>query len=160
MISIMMAMSENRAIGINGRLPWNIPADLQRFRHFTTNHTIIMGRKTHESIGRLLPDRQSIIISRNLAYRVKGATVASSLDEALSIPEAGDEVFVIGGAEIFQLAIPKADRLYLTTVHADIEGDVFLPTIDYEPWEMWLSYTADEIPYNYSFSIYDRRVPT
>jgi dihydrofolate reductase len=159
MLSVIVAMSEEGVIGRDGDLPWRLSADLRRFRRLTTPHTIIMGRKTYESIGRPLPDRQSVVISRNTDYQVDGVTVVSSLDAALAATES-KEAFVIGGAEIFRLAIPQADRLYLTLVHASVEGDVHLPPLDLSCWDLRDEerHAADEKnQYDYSFLTYDRR---
>ena len=159
MLSVIVAMSEEGVIGRDGDLPWRLSADLRRFRRLTTPHTIIMGRKTYESIGRPLPDRQSVVISRNANYQVDGVTVVSSLDAALAATES-EEAFVIRGAEIFRLAIPQADRLYLTLVHASVEGDVQLPPLDLSCWDLRDEerHAADEKnQYGFSFLTYDRR---
>lgn len=128
-ISIIAALSENKVIGRDGKLPWHIPEDLKRFRSLTRGHAVVMGRKTFESIGKLLPDRMNIIITRDMKYTVPGGVVCHSLEEALEVAKKGEieEVFVIGGGEIFRAAIPFADKLYLTVVHARIEGDAFFP---------------------------------
>lgn len=120
---------KNRVIGNQGKLPWNIPEDLKRFKALTSGHPIIMGRKTYESIGRPLPNRTNIIITRDSSYSAPGVQIAMSLDEALTIAEKYDqnEIFIIGGGEIFRLAMGIADRLYLTTIHGDIHGDTFFP---------------------------------
>lgn len=129
-ISIVVAMSENRVIGVENRLPWNIPEDLKRFKKITSGHPIIMGRKTFESIGRILPGRTNIVVTRNRDYRVEGAVVCASLTEALewaARSPGSDEVCVIGGGEIFREALPIVDRIYLTVVQWPFEGDVFFP---------------------------------
>jgi dihydrofolate reductase len=132
-VSMIAAMaSSNRAIGVENRLPWNIPEDLKRFRAITTGHPVVMGRKTYESIGRLLPKRPNIIITRQKDFMVEGAIIAHSLGEALEIAAKSEtspspEIFVIGGAEIYKLALPQADRLYMTFVDQRIEGDAFFP---------------------------------
>jgi dihydrofolate reductase len=127
-LSLIVAMSQNRVIGVQNRLPWHLSEDLRRFKAITQGHPIIMGRKTHESIGRILPHRENIIISRQVSYDVPGAMVFSSLDAAIEYcrPKT-DEAFVIGGAEIYALAFPKVQRIYLTQVHAEVEGDAFFP---------------------------------
>ncbi len=136
MISIIVAMSENRVIGRSGDLPWHLPADLKRFKALTTGHSIIMGRKTFDSIGRPLPNRTSIVITRNADYRPEGIIVVDCLDEALKRSEAGKQVFIIGGGEIYRLALPRADRLYITMVHAMVEGDTFFPELLESEWEL------------------------
>jgi len=133
MISLVVAMTENRVIGIENRLPWHIPEDLKRFKKITSGHPIIMGRKTFESIGRPLPNRTNIVITRNKDYRAEGVVSCFSLEEAIEwagrAPGAG-EIFVIGGGEIFKQALPKADRIYLTIVEWPFEGDAFFPAFD------------------------------
>lgn len=128
-ISLIAALSENRVIGRGNSLPWHIPEDLKHFKEVTSGHPVIMGRKTFASIGRLLPQRLNIVVSRDPSYVVEGATMARSLPQALEIAKNYDtkEVFVIGGGQIFEQAIPFADRLYLTVVHTEIAGDAFFP---------------------------------
>ena len=128
-ISLIAALSENRVIGKDNTLPWHIPEDLKHFKEVTSGHPVIMGRKTFESIGRLLPKRLNIVVSRDPAYKVEGATMANSLDKAIEIATNYDanEVFVIGGGQIFEQSMAFADRLYLTVVHTEIEGDAFFP---------------------------------
>ena len=128
-ISLIAALSENRVIGKENSLPWHIPEDLKHFKEVTSGHPVIMGRKTFESIGRLLPKRLNIVISRDKSYVVEGATMANSLEEALEIAGNYDkkEIFVIGGGQIFEQAMQYADRLYLTLVHTELEGDAFFP---------------------------------
>ena len=131
-------MSQNRVIGRNNELPWHIPEDLKRFKELTKGHTVIMGRKTYESIGRLLPNRTNIIITRDPDYKVDGAVIVNSLEHAIDaasklrttnqeLQTDKDEIFVIGGGQIFEQAIVIADKLYLTIVHATIEGDAYFP---------------------------------
>lgn len=133
-ISLIVAMSRNGVIGKDNRLPWHLPADLKRFKELTMGHTIVMGRKTWESIGRLLPGRRSVIVTRNAAVRVEGAVMADTIEAAIAAGESDDEIFIIGGEQIFRLALPIADRIYLTTVQTDVEGDTFMPTIDPALW--------------------------
>ncbi|MGY8985686.1 MAG: dihydrofolate reductase [Sphingomonadales bacterium] len=127
-ISFVVAVAENGVIGRGGNLPWNIPADLQYFKRITMGHPIIMGRKTYESIGKPLPGRTNIIITRNRGYVAKGCKVATSLQGGYDISALEtDEAMIIGGAEIFRMAIKDVDRLYLTIVHSNPEGDVIFP---------------------------------
>lgn len=129
-ISIIVAMSENRVIGNENKLLWHIPGELKRFKEITQGHPIIMGRKTFESIGRVLPNRTNIIISRDSAFKVEGAVVVHSFDEAVDVAhtkEGNEEIFVIGGGQIYAAAINKADRLYLTIVRGEFSGDTFFP---------------------------------
>lgn len=128
-ISIIVAIAKNRAIGHGNKLLWNIPEDMKFFRETTRGHTVVMGRKTFESIGRPLPNRLNIVITRDNSFTADGVTVCHSLEEALDLArqKEKDEVFVIGGAQIYTQALPFTDRLYLTVVHKDFEGDAFFP---------------------------------
>lgn len=130
-ISIIVAIAgKKRVIGKKGSLPWYIPEELKRFRGITSGHPIIMGRKTHESIGRVLPGRTNIVITRDAQYSAPGCSVVHSLDEAIKVAEGkegSEEIFIIGGGEIYQQALLKADRLYVTVIDKEIEGDVFFP---------------------------------
>lgn len=129
-LSIIAAMSKNRVIGNENKLVWNIPEELKRFRELTSGHPIIMGRKTHQSIGRVLPNRVNIIISRDPDFKVEGALVVHSLQDAIEKAKnepGSDEIFIIGGGQIYKQAIPLADRLYLTIVEGKYQGDTFFP---------------------------------
>lgn len=159
-LSLILAMAENRVIGRGNDLPWHLPADLKRFKALTLDHAIVMGRRTFESIGRPLPRRRSIVISRDPAYAADGVEVAHSLDEALQLAAGDDEVFVIGGAAVFAAALPRADRLYLTRVHAEAEGDVTCPPLDDGSWKLLSEerHEADERhAYPFTFQVYERR---
>lgn len=134
-ISIIVAIAENNVIGDNNQLIWHIPEDLKRFKALTMGHHIIMGRKTWESIGRALPGRISIVVSRNPEYLAPGAIVVASLDDALAKAQSDNEVFIIGGAQIYEQALPLANKLYLTQVHKAFEGDVSFPKIDKNLWK-------------------------
>lgn len=131
-LSIIAAIGKNRELGKNNQLLWRLPEDLKRFKKLTIGHPIIMGRKTHESIGRPLPGRLNIVVTRQKKYRADGCTVTDSLDKAIQIARANDqeEIFVIGGAELYAQALPLTDRLYLTLVDAEAEADVFFPAYD------------------------------
>lgn len=135
-ISLIVAVDRTGVIGRKGTLPWRLPEDLKRFRELTTGHPVIMGRKTHESIGRPLPKRTNIVLSRDANLEISGCVVCADLeaafDEAREIEDT--EAFVIGGARVYQAALPHAARIYLTRVHATVSGDVRLPTIDPEAW--------------------------
>jgi dihydrofolate reductase len=133
-ISIIVAMTRNRVIGRDGGMPWHLPADLKRFKALTMGKSIIMGRKTFESLGRILPGRRHIVISRGQDYKAPGAEVVGSLDAALKAAEGAGEAFVIGGAEIFREALPRADRMYMTLIETDIHGDVYFPIFDKAEW--------------------------
>ncbi|MFT2111509.1 type 3 dihydrofolate reductase [Marinomonas sp. 2405UD68-3] len=165
MLSLIVAMSENRVIGINNALPWHLPNDLQYFKRITMGKPIVMGRKTFESIGRPLPGRRNIIISRQEGLHYDGVdciqTVegAVSLGESIAFVEGHEEIMVIGGAQIYQRALPIADRLYITHVHSDITGDAYFPEVD---WSLFNEVAREDFlaegpnPYNYSFVVYDR----
>lgn len=148
-------MDERGAIGVGGSLPWRLSADLKRFRELTWGHHIVMGRKTFESIGKPLPGRETIIITRDQIFKAEGCTIAYSLDEALNIArELGEtEAFVCGGAQIYERAIRIADRVYLTEVHAQVEADTFFPEWDRSAWieKESIDHPADE-KNQYSFS--------
>ena len=132
---MIVAAAENGVIGNDGDMPWRLSADLKFFKRVTTGHTIIMGRKTWESINRLLPGRTTVIITRQKHYLVPGAIVVDSLDAAIAASE-DPCPFVVGGAEIYRLAFPQISRIYLTRVHATPLGDTFLPEIDFSEWEL------------------------
>lgn len=129
-LSVIAALAKNRVIGIENRLPWRLPEDLAHFKALTLNHPILMGRRTFESLGRPLPGRTNIVISRNSDYRPDGCQVAGSIAAAIALCKGADEVFFIGGADLYAQAIPLADRLYLTEVDIDAEGDVWFPDYD------------------------------
>ncbi len=160
-ISLIVAMAENGVIGRRGDvLPWRLPADLAHFRQITTGHPIIMGRKTYETIGKPLPGRQNIIITRNPEFVAEGCDIVNSLDEALRKAEDSKavEAFIIGGGEIFKMAQPRATKLYLTLVHASIAGDTYFK-YDKAIWQEIAreDHEADEKnEYNYSFLEFKR----
>ncbi len=159
MISIIAALAENRVIGVNNTLPWRLPNDLKHFRRLTTGHAIIMGRKNYESIGRPLPERTNIVVTRNRDYRASGCLVAHSLDEALALAQNDPEIFIIGGAEIYREALARADRLYLTQVHAAVDGDTFFPETNRNDWEETTRErhgADDKHAYAYSFVVLER----
>jgi dihydrofolate reductase len=133
---LIVAMDEMGGIGKDNRLPWHLSSDLKRFKQLTMGHHLIMGRKTYETIGRPLPGRTTIVITRNPQYQAAGCLVAPSLEEALGLArEKGDtEAFIAGGGEIFTLALPLVDQIYLTQVHAQVEADVFFPPFSLEGW--------------------------
>ena len=133
-ISLIAAVASNGVIGRDGRMPWHLPEDLKRFKALTMGHAIVMGRKTYDSIGRLLPGRRTIIVTRQPDYRVEGAEVAHSVDAAIALAPGDDEIFVIGGGEIYAQALPFADRLLMTEIDAAPEGDVRFPAIDRRQW--------------------------
>jgi len=134
-LSMIVAASENDVIGADGDLPWRLSSDLKRFKKLTMGHHIIMGRKTFESIGRLLPGRTTVIVTRQKDLQIEGAKVVHSIQSAIEVCEGDESPFVTGGAEIYRLALPMVDEIQLTRVHAEIEGDTFLPEIDWAQWE-------------------------
>jgi dihydrofolate reductase len=134
MISLVVAAARNNAIGKGNALPWSLPNDLKHFKDVTSGHAVVMGRKTFESIGRPLPNRRNIVITRQEDYKPEGVEVVGSLDAAIAAVPAGEEAFVIGGGEIFKQALPIADRVYLTRVEADVEGDAFFPALEAGEW--------------------------
>lgn len=133
-VSLIVAMASNRVIGAGNKLPWHLSSDLKRFKALTMGHHIVMGRKTFESIGRLLPGRTTVVVSRNPGFRFEGALVAGSLDKALAAASDDNEVFVIGGEQIFREALKIADRILLTEIHRAFEGDVFFPPLPPAEW--------------------------
>jgi len=151
-VSVIAAVADNKAIGLNNTLPWHLPEDLKHFRQLTMGHHIIMGRKTYESLGRLLPGRITVIVSRQLGYGAEGAITAGSLQAAIDACGADEEIFVIGGAELYREAMQRADRLYLTEVHRAFEGDAFFPEYDRAAWQeetREAHVSADGLPYNF-----------
>tara|TARA_R110002167_G_scaffold6277_6_gene28999 strand:+ start:71452 stop:71955 length:504 start_codon:yes stop_codon:yes gene_type:complete len=164
-IAMIWGMSRNRTIGRNNALPWHLSEDLKYFKRVTMGKPIIMGRKTWESIGRPLPGRSNIVITRDPDYSADGIKVVGTLEEAISLAESialidgADEVVVIGGAQIYALTLPIADRLYMTQVHAEVEGDAFFPQFDLTQWhEVGREdfSAAGPNPYDYSFVVLER----
>jgi dihydrofolate reductase len=128
LIALIVAMSQNRVIGRDGRLPWHLPADLQRFKGLTLGQTLLMGRKTHQSIGRPLPGRRIIVLSRNPDYRAAGCTLVSDLQQGLAAARTS-ELFICGGTEIYRQALPWVERIYLTELLREVAGDTFFPEL-------------------------------
>jgi dihydrofolate reductase len=161
--SLIVAMGENRVIGGSGHIPWHLPADFKHFKELTMGHPIVMGRKTFESIGKPLPGRVNIVITRDANYRREGIVVVVSPDAAVAAAAAapgGDEMFVIGGAEIYKLFLPRADRIYLTQVHGTFEGDVFFPELGVGEWRLTSSdeHKKDEKnPFGFACLVYERK---
>ncbi|MGV3762971.1 dihydrofolate reductase [Parapedobacter sp.] len=158
LVSAIVAAAENNAIGKDNQLLWHLPNDLRFFKRTTTGHTVIMGRKTYESVGKPLPNRRNIVITRQEGYTVQGAEVAHSLAEALGSCAGEDEVFVVGGAEVYRQALPITNRVYLTRVHATLPGDSFFPELDKQRWRLVSEehhLPDDRHAYGYTFEIYD-----
>ena len=159
MISIIVAASANNVIGAQGDLPWHLSDDLRRFKAVTMGKPIVMGRKTWESIGRALPGRQNIVITRRQGFVADGCDVVHSVDEAMRVAGNVDEIMVIGGSEVYEVFLPAAQRLYLTRVHADVDGDAFFRAVEEDEWQLVSEETrsADERnEFDYSFRIYER----
>jgi len=135
-ISIIVAKSRNNVIGSEGNLPWHIPEDLKKFKSITMGKPMIMGRSTFESIGKALPGRKNIVMTRDKGYQADGISVAHSLEEALILCEQAGEIMIIGGGEIYKIFIGMVNRLYLTNVEKHIDGDVFFPEIDLSKWKV------------------------
>jgi dihydrofolate reductase len=157
-LSLIVAHADNRVIGHNNQLPWHLPEDLKRFKKLTMGHHIMMGRKTYESLGRLLPGRTTVIVTRDETYEVEGAKVVHSIPEALSACAEDSEPFLIGGAELYLQGLPHVTRLYLTRVFAQVGGDAFFPELQMADWEL-VSEEANvsENGLHYSDLVYQRR---
>jgi len=153
-ISLVVAASINDVIGTGGGLPWHLPDDLRHFKRLTTGKPVVMGRRTYESIGRPLPDRRNIVMTRDPEYAATDCDVVSSVNEVLDLVGAADEVMIIGGGQVYRDFLPHADRIYLTRVQADIEGDTYFPDIDAEAWRLVSSehHPADE-KHRYAFDV-------
>lgn len=156
MIRLIVAISTNRCIGKNNTLVWKLPSDLKRFKQITSGHTVVMGRKTFQSIGKPLPNRRNIIITRDLGFGAEGCEVVNSIEEALLL--SSEDCFIIGGSEIYKQTIDLADKIYLTLVHEEFDGDSFFPEIPNNFREVYREdFRADEKNnYNYSFIDYER----
>ena len=160
MVTIIAAVGRNRALGKNNDLIWHLPADLRRFKSLTRGHHVIMGRKTFESLGKPLPKRTNIIVSRNRDYEAPGCVVVSSLEEALKEAQSDPNPYILGGAEIYKQALPISDLMDLTWVHEDFEADAFFPEFDDNEWEVTgrEDFRRDEEnSYDYSFVQYKKR---
>ncbi len=160
-ISLIVAMSANRVIGLNNKMPWHLSADLKRFKAITMNAPILMGRKTFESIGKPLIGRTNMILSRNSDYKPDGCLIFNSLESALNAAHNyGEELFIIGGAMLYEMALPLANRLYLTDIEAEFEGDTFFPEIDFNDWrEIDCERVIDDekVDFNYRFLILEKK---
>ena len=158
-ISLIVAMAENRVIGVDNRMPWHLSADLKRFRKITSGNPIVMGRKTHESIGRPLPDRVNIVLTRDSSYQALGCIVVHNLEQAMRAAGEAAELMVVGGAGLYREFLPLADRIYLTLIHRAFDGDTFFPTID---WTEWREVAREEVEQDeqsalgYAFIDYER----
>ncbi len=160
-LSIIVATSLNHVIGVNNQLPWHLPADLKYFKQLTTGHTIIMGRKTYESIGKALPNRLNIVITRSKTFEADGVIVKNSIEDALDYCQNLDEVCIIGGDTIYQQMMQLTQTIYVTKVHTHIEnGDAFFPELDLKQWRLSSSVfheKDDRNAFDYTFEIYERK---
>jgi dihydrofolate reductase len=158
--SIIVAMTPGRVIGRDGQLPWHLSADLRRFKRLTMGHHIIMGRKTYDSIGRLLPGRKTVVVTRQADLEIPGATVVHNIAEAIVASRDDSEAFFIGGEQIYREALAVADRIYLTLVEAQVAGDAFFPELPQHQWQLVdeESHTADEKnEFDFTFQLWQRQ---
>lgn len=161
MISLIVAMDRNNVIGVNNQLPWHLPNDLKYFKRITTGHPIVMGRKTRDSIGRNLPNRENVILTRNPAYQCEGCTILHSVQEFYewSKEKQAEEIFIIGGSELFAETIKKTDRLYITQIDHEFAGDTFFPALNWQEWKL-VSETKGQVDekniYPHTFLVYER----
>ena len=161
-VSLIVAVSSNGVIGREGGLPWHLPADLRHFKRTTMGHHLIIGRRTWEEVGKPLPGRTMVVVSRSRQFSPEGAQVVGSVDEALDVASADDEPFIGGGAQIYRIALARdlVDRIYLTRIHAEVEGDTMFPAIDLDDWELVSEEhheSDDKNAYPYSFLVYERK---
>ncbi len=158
-ISLIVAAATNNVIGRDGALPWHLSEDLKRFKRLTTGKPLIMGRLTHESIGKPLPDRRNIVVSRRAGLEIDGCEVVATLDDALLLTADAEEVMVIGGGNIYEQILPRADRIYMTRVNASPDGDTYFPELNDEEWQLvdQEDFAADDSrPHGFSFITLDR----
>lgn len=161
LISLIVAMSENNVIGRDGDMPWHISDDLKRFKRLTMGHHIIMGRRTFDSIGRLLPGRTTIVLTRQPEFKIDGGLVANHLKEAIDFAGDDPEIFIVGGGEVYQMALPQAEKIYLTRVHTILEGDTTFPVIDWDDWQLIDSEqrrAGAKNDFDFSFQTYQRNL--
>jgi dihydrofolate reductase len=161
-ISFVVAAADNNAIGKDGRMPWHLPADMKHFKNVTWGMPVVMGRKTFESLGKPLPGRKNIVISRQSGWKADGTVAVKNIDDALFVVKQADvnEVLVIGGGEIYKALFEKVNRIYLTRVHAQPEADTFFPALPPDQWHLMSqqNHEADEKNnYNYSFQVWERK---
>ena len=159
MLSIIVAIAENNVIGCDNQLIWHISEDLRYFKRITSNHTVIMGRKTFESIGKPLPNRKNIIITRNPNFKADGCTIVPSLDAATELVKGENESFIIGGGSVYQSAMPLADKLYITRIHRNYDGDTYFPEIgdEWQEVERQDFERGEKYEYPFSFVTYTRK---
>ncbi|MBP1916098.1 dihydrofolate reductase [Lederbergia galactosidilytica] len=159
MLSLIVAMDKNRVIGRHNDIPWRIPNDWEYVKNTTHGHPIILGRKNFESIGRALPDRRNIILTRNKEFYKAGCEIANSVKDVFRLCENEGEIFIFGGEEIYKLFLPFVQKMYITFIHHEFEGDTFFPEIDFEAWKeisVKKGIMNDKNPYHYYFQVYER----
>ena len=160
MISLVAAMSKNRVIGRGGKIPWHLPADLKRFKELTMGHPVIMGRKTYESLGRALPGRTNVVLSRTPGFNPPDAVTVPSLKEAFDLVRGVDEIFIIGGQSLYEQALPLADKIYLTAVDVETEGNAFFPKFNENGWNLVSreEHKKDERnQHDYTYLVYEQK---
>lgn len=135
-LSLIVGMDEDRVIGQDGAMPWHLPADLKHFKQTTLGKPLVMGRRTFEAIGKALPGRRNIVLTRNRSFEAPGCEIARSLDQAIELCADAEEVMIVGGAAVYEQALPRADRIYLTRVHGRFHGDTRFPAFDHDEWEV------------------------
>lgn len=161
MISLLVAMDRNHVIGYENDMPWHLPKDLKHFKEKTTENTMIMGRKTFDSIGRVLPNRKNVILTEQEEYNVEGAHIINQLDDVCELNEKkpDEELFIIGGGALFKQVLPHADRMYITEIHEEFPGDTYFPSFSKTDWKLTKKEKGtrdDKNPYDYYFLQYDR----
>lgn len=160
-VSLIVALSTNRVIGRDGGLPWYLPADLRHFKRTTMGHHLIIGRRTWEEVGKPLPGRDMVVVTRSRDFAPEGVQVVRSVEQALEVAAADDEPFIGGGAQIYRIALARklVDRIYLTRIHAEVEGDTFFPEIDFDDWKLASEEhheADDKNQFAYSFQVHER----
>ena len=159
-LSLLVAVARNGVIGRDNKLPWHLPADLKRFKQLSLGKPVIMGRKTYDSIivqlGKILPDRDNIVVTRNADFKAPGCKVATSIDEALRLGGDAEEIVVIGGGQIFEETLPIADRVYMTWVHEDVPGDAYFPEVDWSKWRVSFREDHPEGPLPFEYVNYEK----
>lgn len=159
MLSLIVAKAENNVIGKDNKLLWHLPEDLKRFKNLTTGHTIIMGRKTFESLGRVLPNRKHVVFTQNPNFKVDDVNVkiVHSLQDIQEYVEDKNENFVIGGEKIYNLLMPYVNKMYITEIHKDFDGDTFFPNVDLESWKETSREKMNADDFDYDFVVYERK---
>jgi dihydrofolate reductase len=158
-IALIVAMAKNRVIGANNQIPWHLSADLKRFKQLTNGYPLLMGRKTHESIGRALPGRRNLLISRNSHYQARGCEVFTTIEAAIEACSTAKRLFVIGGSSLYQALLNRADLLYLTEIQTEFLGDTYFPKWNHNDWQLLEQLDINDDPsvdFNYRFLTYQR----